>query len=197
MSRARRLNPNSEVLDDSYVAAHVAMTTMDSEALAYRLRHATVDRNHRAPPLHLLGDVLADLTRLAEAGYPHEVCGLLVGHVDPEGPRAVRLVAANNLNRERAADRYQLDPDDFVAVDRAARGDGLEIIGIWHTHPDSPAWPSVTDLEAAWEGYSYLIASLRGDGRQTAELAELRSWRLGEERLFLEEPLANGEQGLR
>lgn len=169
--------------------ANVAMTPPDPEAIAYRLRHPTVDRRRTAPSLHLQGTVLADLVALAEEGYPFEVCGLLVGLADAAGPRVLRLVAAKNLSTDRAADRYQLDPDDFVSADRAARHGGLEILGIWHTHPDSPAWPSVTDQEAAWEGYSYLIASVRGDGEREGRVAELRSWRLGEERLFLEEPL--------
>jgi proteasome lid subunit RPN8/RPN11 len=49
----------------------------------------------------------------------------------------------------------------------------LEIIGIWHSHPDHPARPSETDRAAAWEGWSYLIASVTKHG-----VADLRSWRL-------------------
>lgn len=189
MSRRSLALASTEVETDAHVAAKVAMNPPGSQAIAYRLRHATVDRRRQAPPLHLHGEVLAELTRLVEGGYPHEVCGLLIGRVAAHGPQVVRLAVAKNLQRERAADRYQLDPDDFVAADQAARADGLEIVGIWHSHPDSPAWPSVTDLEAAWEGYSYLIAALRGDGRQSGKLVEVCSWRLGEERLFLQEPL--------
>ena len=161
----------------------LTMTPPDSDAIAYRLRHPTVDRGNKAPNLRLAPGVLDTLVRLAKEGYPYEVCGLLVGRGDAEGgPQVARLAPAKNLRQERAADRYLLDPDDFMAADRAAQADGLEIVGIWHSHPDSPAWPSVTDLEAAWEGYSYVIVSL-SQGR----LAEVRSWRLGSERLFLEE----------
>jgi len=56
-------------------------------------------------------------------------------------------------------------------------------VGIWHSHPDHPARPSETDRAAAWEGWSYLIASVTDAG-----LSELRSWRLSGER-FLEEPV--------
>lgn len=161
----------------------ITMTPPDSDAIAYRLRHPTVDRAGQAPNLRLAPGVLDAMVQRAKEGYPYESCGLLVGRGDAEGgPRVVRLAPAKNLRQERAADRYLLDPDDFMAADRAAQADGLEIVGIWHSHPDSPAWPSVTDLEAAWEGYSYVIVSL-SQGR----LAEVRSWRLGEERLFLEE----------
>lgn len=170
----------------------MTMTSPDSDAIAYRLRHPTVDRGRKAPNLQLASGVLDDMVKIAEGGYPYESCGLLVGRGDAGskaggGPQVVRLAPAKNLRQERAADRYLLDPDDFMAADRAAQADGLEVIGIWHSHPDSPAWPSVTDLEAAWEGYSYIIVSLK-EGR----LAEVRSWRLGTERLFLEEGIEAG-----
>ena len=61
------------------------------------------------------------------------------------------------------------------AADFEARGDGLEIVGIWHTHPDHPARPSETDSSAAWQGYTYLILSV---GRQG--VADVTAWRLVE-----------------
>ncbi len=131
------------------------------------------------------------------AGYPLETCGLLVGRLEScareareaigldgaDMPVAIveRVVQARNLNEERAQDRYELDPADFVATDHAARDDRLEIVGIWHSHPDSPARPSETDLRAAWPGWSYVIASVHAGG-----VRELRSWRL-EEGAFREE----------
>ena len=79
---------------------------------------------------------------------------------------------------------------DFLAADKAARADGLEIVGIWHSHPDHPARPSITDLDAAWEGYSYLIIQVRRDGP-----GDFRSWRVADER-FREERVIfeNSEQ---
>lgn len=88
-----------------------------------------------------------------------------------------------NLNHERPHDRYDLDPAGFLAADREARSAGLEIVGIWHSHPDHPARPSATDLAGAWEGWSYVIVAVTADGA-----GELRSWRLEDGR-FAEEPL--------
>lgn len=166
---------------------HMTQTT-DPETLAYRLRHPTVDDLQEGLPLRVQPQALDAMVRLAIEGYPHEVCGLLIGNPTSQGPCVERLASAKNLNQERAADRYLLDPEDFMAADRLARRDGLEILGIWHSHPDSPAWPSVTDLDAAWEGYSYVIVSIR-----QGKLAELRSWRLGVEKLFLEERVSRLE----
>ncbi|MCK6440077.1 MAG: M67 family metallopeptidase [Planctomycetes bacterium] len=113
------------------------------------------------------------LTRLVRAGYPHETCGVLTG-VHADGRTEIRgVVEARNLNTERAHDRFELAPDDFVAADATARKAGLDVVGIWHSHPDHPAKPSKTDLERAWEGWSYIIVSVGKDG-----VKDIRSWRL-------------------
>lgn len=141
---------------------------------------------HGATELELSADLQRELAAWAADGFPHEVCGVLVGRVEGTRVRVERVVRARNLNEERAEDRYQLAPDDFLAADAAARADGLEIVGIWHTHPSAPPKPSLTDLEAAWEGYSYLILSV-----VEGALAGSRSWRLEGGR-FLEEPILVG-----
>lgn len=117
-----------------------------------------------------------ELTRIAEAainGFPNEVCGLLIGRVDGSHSRIEHVIEGTNLNTDRARDRYQLDPLDYLRADRWARERGLEVIGFWHSHPNHPPFPSQTDLDYAWPGYSYLIVSV-SERRQTS----LRSWRL-------------------
>jgi proteasome lid subunit RPN8/RPN11 len=132
----------------------------------------------RLPPKPLFDVQVAVL-----AGYPREVCGVLVGSI-LNGVNAVqRIVQARNLNVERARDRYELDPEDYLRADQAARADGLEVVGIWHSHPDHAAAPSETDREAAWENWSYLIAQVSRKG-----VTDLRSWRLEGDR-FVEEDL--------
>ncbi len=126
----------------------------------------------------------AQLAHLAELSYPYESCGVLLGHNLGQLVAVERVLHARNLNFERPKDRYLLDPQDFLAADRVARAAGLEIVGIWHSHPDGPARPSRSDLETAWEGYSYLIVSIAAVGT-----AEIRSWRL-EDGWFVEESLA-------
>ena len=131
--------------------------------------------------LRLPESVRSVLAAWAHEGYPHETCGLLVGrslehapeHVHAEHVEVVRAVRARNLNQSRARDRYELDPADFVAADAAARNDDLEVVGIWHSHPDHPAQPSETDRAAAWPGWSYVIVQVDSSG-----IGDLRSWRL-------------------
>ena len=61
--------------------------------------------------------------------------------------------------------RFLIDPKDHIAARRAARGRGLEVLGFYHSHPHSPAWPSPTDVaEAAYPEAVHLIVSLEGGG---------------------------------
>ena len=88
---------------------------------------------------------------------------------------------------ERAHDRFELSPEDHYAIETRAREDELEVVGVWHTHPDQPARPSLTDREAAWEGYAYVILSTSPSG-----VHDVRSWRLIDdafrEETILEQP---------
>jgi proteasome lid subunit RPN8/RPN11 len=118
----------------------------------------------------------------AARDYPHEACGLLVGRRSGGRVEVVRVRPARNL-APRARERYELDPADHLAAEDEARALGLEVVGVWHSHPEHPARPSRTDLERAWPGWSYLIASVRG-----GETVELCAWRLDGDR-FREQEL--------
>ncbi|HEY3328155.1 MAG TPA: M67 family metallopeptidase [Novimethylophilus sp.] len=125
-------------------------------------------------------------TRIASwvsAGYPLETCGLLIGRQNGAGVTVSETIAARNLNRERAQDRFELDPEAFIEADRQARDAGLELVGVWHSHPDHPPRPSATDRSFAWEGWSYLILSVDSKG-----VEDMRSWRLADDD-FVEEAI--------
>ncbi len=88
--------------------------------------------------------------------YPHEACGLLLA----ERGAPHRLVAAApvaNLNTERARDRYDMDQAGWKRVAEEAARRGLEIAGVYHSHPDHPTRPSETDRVNAWADWTYLI----------------------------------------
>jgi len=110
------------------------------------LRRATIDpaAEHR-------------IRELAAAAYPNEGCGVLLGRRDGTGMLVVDATSARNMWTERSADRYDLDPGDFLRADRDARARGLDVSGIWHSHPDHPARPSQFDTDRAWLDYVYII----------------------------------------
>ncbi len=138
--------------------------------------------------LHLPQSARKELEDMVRAGYPLETCGLLVGQQSNDHVRVSRVVQAQNLNKERAHDRYELAPEAFIATDSEAQKAGLEIVGVWHSHPDHPARPSEVDRKSAWEGWSYLILAVKRDG-----VHDLRSWRLVSEH-FVEEAIESCPQ---
>jgi proteasome lid subunit RPN8/RPN11 len=83
-------------------------------------------------------------------GYPFEVCGVFLG----QGDRVTRAVRVQNRETEKPRVRYQIAPEDLIRLQREARGEGLEIVGYYHSHPDHPARPSETDRRVAAEGLS-------------------------------------------
>ena len=92
-------------------------------------------------------------------GYPHEICGIMLG---PRGDGQVTEVRrARNIIVERARDRYEIDPRDHIRIQREADAMGFDIVGYYHSHPDHPAQASRFDTERAWAGYVYLIVSVQ------------------------------------
>jgi proteasome lid subunit RPN8/RPN11 len=102
--------------------------------------------------------VLDAVAAHARAEAPAECCGMLIGI----GASIAEAVPAKNLAGNPA--RFLIDPKDHIDAMRTARGRGLEVLGFYHSHPHSPAWPSPTDVaEAAYPDAVYLIVSL-GNG---------------------------------
>src|SRR5256885_11334251 len=94
-------------------------------------------------------DLLRQIMDAAEAAYPAECCGLLVGTRTPNGVVEVtRVHASPNLGRQR--DRFEIDPRLWVDLSRALGKGPHRVVGLYHSHPDGPAQPSAADLESAW-----------------------------------------------
>jgi proteasome lid subunit RPN8/RPN11 len=81
-------------------------------------------------------------------------------------------------------DRYWIDPTVMLGVQKQARQQQLEIIGIFHSHPDHPAVPSECDRALAWPVYSYIILSV-----VAGQIADCQSWRLNQQQRFQPEPV--------
>lgn len=123
-------------------------------------------------------DVLAEIRRHGEDTYPEECCGFLIGRLHDGENEVVAARRAVNRNENRREDRYVIAPEDYLAAERAARRDELDIVGMYHSHPDHPARPSQTDLQqATFPGYTYVIVSVRN-----GEAADVTAWSLAEDR---------------
>lgn len=102
-------------------------------------------------------------------GLPDEACGLLVG--DPATARATRFAATDN--DARSSRIYTIPPKAHLQIERAAEAEGLEVIGVVHSHTHTDAYPSPTDVAQAPDPtWHYVIVSLRD------EAPVLRSYRI-------------------
>jgi proteasome lid subunit RPN8/RPN11 len=102
------------------------------------------------------------MVRHAEATFPNECCGAMLGRT-VDGKRLVTAAVGieNAFNGEQGA-RYELRPEDLLAADKAARERGLEVVGIFHSHPDCDAYFSETDLKNSCPWYSFVVLSIKG-----------------------------------
>ena len=97
----------------------------------------------------------------ARQTYPNECCGAMLGHLD-DGFKIVRVaMPLENAFVGVQATRYELRPEDLLAADRAARERSLDLIGIYHSHPDCDAYFSTTDLRNSCPWYSFVVLSIR------------------------------------
>ena len=121
----------------------------------------------------------AAIRRHGEAGYPHEICGLLIGERAGADKIVREVVPVENEWEEIGEQRrrFLITPRTFTREERRARAAGREILGFYHSHPDHPARPSETDREWAWPTYSYVILAV--DGGRAGDLV---SWILKDDR---------------
>lgn len=107
--------------------------------------------------------VASRMHRHAQAEYPRECCGILVGRLDNGHRRVERIVEADNVEPTRVHDRFVLDPRTLFEVDRETRGTEAAIVGFYHSHPDHPCRPSATDFQFAadWPDHAFLIVEVR------------------------------------
>jgi proteasome lid subunit RPN8/RPN11 len=112
----------------------------------------------------------------AKQTYPFECCGLLVGKFNTGNEREIiEIHGVENRDKSRAHDRYEIDPGDFYRIDKEASSKGMEIVGVYHSHPDHPDKPSAVDREIASATYSYIIISVN-----QGEEVSARSWKFEE-----------------
>jgi proteasome lid subunit RPN8/RPN11 len=102
-----------------------------------------------------------DMVAHAERTYPNECCGAMLGRIAGAQKLVIDAVALENAFSGEQAERYELRPEDLLAADKAARERGLDLIGIFHSHPDCDAYFSETDLKNSCPWYSFVVLSIK------------------------------------
>jgi proteasome lid subunit RPN8/RPN11 len=114
-----------------------------------------------------------------EKAYPEEGAGFLIGE---EGEVKEILALSNSREDGARHNRFLFTPEDYLQAELKAERLGLSLIGVFHSHPDSPNVPSDYDREWAQPFFSYIITRV-DNGKSVSS----RSWRLAEDRSGYEE----------
>lgn len=97
----------------------------------------------------------------AQDKFPNECCGAMIGVIDGD-EKTVRLaIPMENAFTGPQAARYELRPEDLMQADREARKAGMDLIGVFHSHPDCDAYFSETDLKNSCPWYSFVVLSIK------------------------------------
>jgi proteasome lid subunit RPN8/RPN11 len=107
----------------------------------------------------------------ARETYPNECCGAMLGSTDGEQKTVRIALQLRNAFEGAQAARYELRPEDLLAADKAARERQMDLIGIYHSHPDCDAYFSKTDLQNSCPWYSFVVLSI-----QKGEFHHANSW---------------------
>ena len=136
--------------------------------------------------LILTSSLLDTIQHHGEECYPEEGAGVILGTEASERRSASQILPlTNSFTPTERSRRYQISPQDMLDAELMAEEMGLEILGIFHSHPDHPDTPSEFDQEWALPWYTYVITSIVHGSR-----ASSRAWRLSDDRnQFYEEEI--------
>jgi proteasome lid subunit RPN8/RPN11 len=136
--------------------------------------------------LSITAGLLKEIHAHGEAAYPEEGAGLLLGLYHEAEKRVTAILPLDNAREDAARhNRYLLTAHDYMHGEDEALRRGLEVLGVFHSHPDHPNQPSEFDRQWAMPMFSYVITSV-----QNGQVVASRSWLLVEDRsTFQEEPI--------
>jgi proteasome lid subunit RPN8/RPN11 len=114
------------------------------------------------PTLRLTHTQYATIIANCYDGFPDEACGLLLGPLRDNEPTGQITEARPCRNVAESARIYTVDPKDMLRASRAAEEQGVEIVGVWHSHTHTDAYPSPTDVRQSVDpAWWYVIVSLK------------------------------------
>lgn len=123
-------------------------------------------------------EALSTIQISAKNSFPNECCGFLFGN-ESNIAFAIEVI---NTSEKRKAVSFQISATDYIAAEQMAVEKDAKLLGVYHSHPNEPARPSVEDHEAAFPNFLYLILSL-----SKTKINELKGWKLNHENAFEEQ----------
>lgn len=111
----------------------------------------------------------------AKKAYPSECCGILIGRIHENGTgkeiEVIEIREAPNQFQGQKSVHFQIDPLYIYQVEQEIEALSLEIVGIYHSHPDCPAILSKEDEKYMVPGLEYVIMSVKN-----GEIVDVKSY---------------------
>ena len=134
-------------------------------------------------PLYVNENAKTEIEAHAERTFPEECCGTMLGRDLDDGRReVVAVLPIENTKDENRERRFLIEPRAVLEAEREAKRRGLDVVGIYHSHPNHPSQASEFDRLHAMPFWSYLIVSCM-DGKSST----IQSWLLREDRSVFDE----------
>ena len=118
--------------------------------------------------------------------FPDECCGFFFGREDEDSRLITDIIIVDNAKDGDKRRRFEISPLDYIKAEQFADGQHLQLLGVYHSHPNHPAIPSEQDRVAAQPYFSYIIISVTEN-----QFHDIRSWRLNDESNFVEEKITD------
>ena len=123
----------------------------------------------------------AEMVRHADSEYPNEACGLIAG-LDGRAEKVFPM-----RNSEESPVTYVIDSKDQFQAFSEMEEQGWKLLGIYHSHTHTEAYPSPTDVRlAAWPEAHYVIVSLQDDANPVLRAFRIQDGQVSEEELVVE-----------
>ena len=127
---------------------------------------------------------LDEMIKDAVKTFPDECCGFLFGKEENDNRTVIKTQVVDNAREGDKKRRFVISLKDYLKAEQFADVNNLQLIGVYHSHPNHPAIPSEHDRVAAQPFFSYIILSVFNN-----EFDHIRSWQLNDERQFEEEKI--------
>jgi proteasome lid subunit RPN8/RPN11 len=131
--------------------------------------------------LYLSKENAKKLAEHSERECPNEACGMLAGK-DGKVEKVYQMT-----NRDKSAKTFFMDPSEQLKVIKEIRDLGMKMAGIYHSHPETEAYPSAHDVELAfYPEASYVIISIKDKANPSIRSFRIIQGEVSEERVKIE-----------
>ena len=140
--------------------------------------------------LYLSKEKAKELVKHSERESPNEACGILAGLSAGQAGKDVKVEKIYQVtNTDKSAKTFFMDPKEQLKVMKEIRDLGMKMVGIYHSHLETKAYPSAHDVELAfYPEVSYVIVSIKDRDNPSIKSFRIIQGKISEEKVKIKAP---------